>query len=227
MKTIADRVKELREQRGWSQSELARQVSAVYRDGKIKPQSVQQLEEGTVKRPKYLLELAKVLGTTPEYLLTGRIPRPISVSSLSLGISDGSFEAGPDLRGRHPLISWVQAGKWSQIMDNFHPGDAEDWVPCPVSCSPSTFVLRVRGGSMEPEFREGDLIFVDPEAPVENGKYVVVRLDDREEATFKRLVIEGDEKYLEAVNPAWPERIIRVDENATICGVVVFSGKYR
>ena len=104
-------------------------------------------------------------------------------------------------------------------------GDAEDLLPCPVRCSPDTFVLRVRGESMEPKFHDGDLIFVDPEAAPLSGRYVVVRLEDSHEATFKQLIVEGDRQFLKAMNPDWPQRIIEVDSNATICGVVVFKGE--
>jgi SOS-response transcriptional repressor LexA len=100
---------------------------------------------------------------------------------------------------------------------------AEDLLPCPVRCSKDTFVLRVRGESMEPKFHDGDLIFVDPEAAPISGRYVVVRLECSHEATFKQLIVEGDRQFLKAVNPNWPQRIIEV--NATICGVVVFKGE--
>jgi len=59
----------------------------------------------------------------------------------------------------------------------------------------------------------------------DHGKYVVVRLDDSNEATFKQLVIEGGRKYLKALNPDWPDRIIEVNVKATICGVIVFKGQ--
>jgi SOS-response transcriptional repressor LexA len=135
-------------------------------------------------------------------------------------------EAGPDVRGRVPLISWVQAGAWAEIIDNFAPGDAAEWLPCPISHGPRTYVLRVRGESMlnpagRPSFQDGDLIFVDPDRQAEQGSLVVVRLEDEHEATFKKLVIEGDQKYLRALNPAWPQPIMRVNGNATICGVVI------
>lgn len=129
-----------------------------------------------------------------------------------------------------PLISWVQAGEWSEVIDNFAPGDAEEWPPCPVRHSASTFALRVRGESMQnplgrPSFCDGDLIFVDPERPAMHNSLVIVRLDDSKEATFKRLVIEGDQQYLRPLNPAWPEQVIRINGNATMCGVVIFKGE--
>ena len=132
---------------------------------------------------------------------------------------------GPDLRSLHPLISWVQAGNWYEISESFVPAYGAELLPCPVSCSPESFVLRVRGSSMEPKFHEGDLIFVDPNVSPDHGKYVVVRLDESNEATFKQLIIEEGKQYLKALNPDWPNRIIEVDEEATICGVIVFKGE--
>ncbi len=124
-----------------------------------------------------------------------------------------------------PLISWVQACEIPVITTTSEQRIAEDILPCPVPCSPGSFVLRVKGASMEPRFYNGDLIFVDPEVVAESGKYVVVRLEDTDEATFKQLIIEGGRRYLKALNPDWPDRIIEIDENTKICGVVVFKGE--
>jgi len=145
--------------------------------------------------------------------------------SSSTDASEMNASTGPDIRGLRPLISWVQAGEWSEISEGFVPQYGMELLPCPVKCSPDSFVLRVRGLSMEPKFHEGDLIFVDPHAAAIHGKYVVVRLDDSNEATFKQLIVEGDQKYLKALNPDWPNRIIEVNAAATICGVVVFRGE--
>ena len=132
---------------------------------------------------------------------------------------------GPSPHGLRPLISWVQAGAWTEIAGSFRAEDAETYLPCPVRCSSETYVLRVRGESMEPRFRDGDLIFVDPAASPDHGRFVVVLAEDSNEATFKQLIVEGDRKYLKALNPDWPERIVRCDSSAIICGVVVFRGE--
>lgn len=125
----------------------------------------------------------------------------------------------------HPLISWVQAGKWEALDWNFTVEHADEAWPCPVDCSDETFVLKIKGQSMEPRFAEGDLIFVDPHAAPGHKKFVVVRANDSLEATFKQLVVEENRKYLKALNPDWPDRIVEIGENTTICGVVVFKGE--
>lgn len=137
-----------------------------------------------------------------------------------------NFEDGPESRGEVPVISWVQAGQWCDATDPFLPGVAEDWLPCPVKHGSRAFALRVRGVSMENtsgkySYSDGDIIYVDPDKQAENGSRVIVRLDDQKEATFKQLVIEGDHKYLKALNPAWPDKIIEINGNATICGVII------
>jgi len=38
-------------------------------------------------------------------------------------------------------------------------------------------------------------------------------------------VFEGDRRYLRAINPGWPDPIMKIDGNATICGVVIFKGE--
>jgi SOS-response transcriptional repressor LexA len=78
---------------------------------------------------------------------------------------------------------------------------------------------------MEPKFHDGDLIFVDPLVSAQSCRYVVVRLEHPQEATFKQLIVEGGRRYLKALNPDWPNRIIEMDSDATICGVVVFKGE--
>lgn len=133
--------------------------------------------------------------------------------------------AGPDICSLHPLISWVQAGEWSEISEGYVPQYESELLPCPVRCSEETFVLRVHGVSMEPKFHEGDLIFVDPNVTPSHGKYVVVQLDESNEATFKQLIVEENRQYLKALNPDWPNRIIEVNSAATIVGVVVFKGE--
>lgn len=133
----------------------------------------------------------------------------------------GNTEPGPSIKGEYPLISWVQAGDWSNIMDDFNPGDAEAFYACPKRCSAQTFMLRVRGRSMEPKYQDGDLLFVDPDASYQHGSNVIVKLTDAQEATFKRLVIDGNKKWLEPLNPDWPEKAIQINGNAKIVGVVI------
>ncbi len=122
-----------------------------------------------------------------------------------------------------PLLSMVQAGNWTEIQDA-SPVDVE-FYPCPVKCSKKSFIVKVDGESMLPDFKPGDLIYVDPEQQPENSSYVVARLDDANQATFKQLIIDGSKKYLKALNPDWPQKFVEINGNCTIVGRVIFTGK--
>lgn len=150
----------------------------------------------------------------------------ISVSVQAPGISGDNVAQGPEIRGLIPLISWVQAGCWREVSDIYAVGDGEQLLPCPVAHGPRTFALRIRGESMynpheRRSFREDDIIFVDPDVIPTHRAFVVVKLEGSQEATFKQLIVEGRQMYLKALNPAWPEPILHVDESAVFCGVAI------
>jgi SOS-response transcriptional repressor LexA len=129
------------------------------------------------------------------------------------------------IHSRHPLITWALAGQWEQLAEHFDPDDAEAWLPCPVPCSPRTFVLRAQGESMAPRFGSGDLIFVDPQVTPETDRFVVVQLAEGEEPILRQLGVEGGKRYLKALNSAWPNPIQAANADMKVCGVVVFKGE--
>jgi SOS-response transcriptional repressor LexA len=141
------------------------------------------------------------------------------------GLEPALVHDGSTASSHHRLISWDQVGEGHDLSENLPPPYGTELLSCPVKCSAETFVLRVRGSSMEPKFREGELIFVDPLAPANHGKFVVVRLAESNEVTFKQLVLEDGNKYLKALNPDWPNRIVQVPPDTAICGVIVFKGE--
>lgn len=162
-----------------------------------------------------LIALAKTLRCTVNWLIEG-------VDT----IQDANTSPLSYNGGKVPLIDWVQAGDFQRVTDPYEVGDAERWIPSPIEGRAQIFALRVRGPSMEPRFRDGEIIYVDPHKEAENGSIVVVRLEDSVEATFKQLWIDGNQWLLKALNPDWPRQIIEVKETATICGVVVFKGEH-
>lgn len=126
-----------------------------------------------------------------------------------------------------PVIAWVQAGTWTKIDEQEVDLYSTETYPCPVPCGPMTYILRVIGDSMIDEYRPGDMIFVDPEVVAVHGDDVIALMHDTGETTFKRLIEDGNKKYLKALNQNWPERYIKINGNCSIIGTVIFSGKPR
>lgn len=129
-----------------------------------------------------------------------------------------------DLRAEVPLISWVQAGNWRNLVDNFQPGDAERWIATNAKLSKHAFALRIVGDSMTnpggvPSFPEGTVIILDPERSAQPGKFVVVRQNSDTECTFKQLVRDAGKHYLKPLNPRYP--ILEMLPDAVVSGVLV------
>lgn len=205
--TVGERIKKATKARGMTVDELAA-VTGYSRS------NIYDIFRGD-HQPKALHKFAGALKASLQYLESGR------------GEMFGpSAEEGPSIKGQVPLISWVQAGNWNDASDPYAVGDAEDWLACPAKHGPRTYCLRVRGPSMynpggRYSYQEGSIIFVDPDRRAEHGDRVIVRLEDSAETTFKQLIEEGGELYLRALNPSWPEPIIKINSHATICGVVI------
>lgn len=126
-----------------------------------------------------------------------------------------------------PVISWVQAGAWTEIGYSEVDMSTAETYPCPVPCGPMTYILRVIGESMIDEYKQGDMIFVDPEVVPVHGDDVIALMLDTGETTFKRLVEDGTTKFLKALNKNWPEPYVKINGNCSIIGTVIFSGKPR
>jgi SOS-response transcriptional repressor LexA len=122
-------------------------------------------------------------------------------------------------RRKIPVISYVQAGNWCTLVDNFAPGDADEWVETTGKYSETTYALRVNGTSMQPTINENAIIIVDPQAEWGHNKIVVVRQNGDDEVTVKRLIKDGGTWLLKPDNDRFP--IMTMKEDAHVCGVVV------
>jgi SOS-response transcriptional repressor LexA len=164
----------------------------------------------------------------------------VSVSDLfekdfrQLGSSTG-FDNNVDLSQKIPLegrpipvISWVAAGSLSSIETVLRDTEIDEWLPPNKDCGKSGYGLKVTGMSMSPFFLPDDRIYVNPEVQtfdLQTGDLVIIACYGETEATFKKLIIEGDNKYLQPLNPNWPEQIIKLTEDCRLVGKVV--GLYR
>ncbi len=94
-----------------------------------------------------------------------------------------------------PVINKVSAGYPSDFNDLDYPvGIADDYIRCPDMHDPNAFAVRVVGDSMEPKFREGDIVIFSPAAEVHNGDDCFIRFAMPHETTFKRVFFESDNK---------------------------------
>ena len=158
--------------------------------------------------------------------------------ALALGISvDSLFSGAPNVSPapmgtkRVPVITSIQAGMWAEIVDSFQPGDAGDWLLTDIDLSDGSFALDIRGNSMEPEFKDGDRVIIDPEVAPQPGDFVAAK-NGEQEATFKKYRPRGIDARgnvifeLVPLNDDYPT--LRSDvQQINIVGTMVEHRKYR
>ena len=87
-----------------------------------------------------------------------------------------SGAAARSVTRRVPLIGLAQAGGEGYFDDGGYPvGGGWDEVSLPEIADANAYALEISGESMEPVFRDGDLVIVSPSAPIRRGDRVVVR----------------------------------------------------
>lgn len=201
METVGQRIKSLRRITKTSQKELGKFCG-------VSDVAVGYWEKDVnVPGGESLAKLAKYFNTSIDYILYGT-----------------EFEGNLITKMRRvPVISWVQAGQFTECKAAEVFSDVDKWVETSLRIGDSSFALEVKGDSMTnpnglPTIPEGATVIVDPDAEPAHGKIVVARIDGTNEATVKKLVIDGPQKFLVPLNPRYPN--IPINGNCLIIGVV-------
>ena len=81
------------------------------------------------------------------------------------------------------------------------------------------FVIPIKGDSMEPDYHDGDLVFIQTSVDLNDGVIGVFNYNG--DAYIKQLVIDEDQAYLHSLNPAYKHMPITPDTDFRIIGEVV------
>lgn len=122
---------------------------------------------------------------------------------------------------RIPLIGLAQAGSDAYFDDAGYPvGGAWDEIELPNVNDPHAYALEIAGDSMEPVYRDGDIVIVSPAAPTRRGDRVILRTTAGE-VMAKELVRRSARRVeLASLNPAFPGRSLDVNEVAWMARII-------
>lgn len=122
---------------------------------------------------------------------------------------------------RIPLIGLAQAGAEGYFDDAGYPvGGSWDEIDLPSVADPHAYAVEISGESMEPVYRDGDIVIVSPAAPTRRGDRVVVRSIEGE-VLAKELVRRSARRIeLASLNPAFPDRSFDIDEVTWIARII-------
>lgn len=92
-----------------------------------------------------------------------------------------------------PVINKVAAGYPHHFTDlDYPPSVADEYVRCVDLNDPQAFAARVVGDSMEPTYREGDVVVFSPNKPAASGMDCFVRFERDCSTTFKRFFMDDE-----------------------------------
>lgn len=237
------------------QTELSKLVG-----DKCTPQTIQNILSGGQKTSKYTPRIAVALDCEALWLSdgVGKAParrkhesrlRDASISGSNSGVivksrpdgehtivgkkpsAYGNFERAAVGYREIPVISYVQAGMMTEAVDPFSLGDGFETITTDLDLSGGAFGLIIKGPSMEPEFKEGDKVIIDPAIAPQPGDFVVAK-NSHEEATFKKYRPRGTSERGDMIFELVPlnddfAMLHSERDHLHIIGVMVEHRKYR
>jgi phage repressor protein C with HTH and peptisase S24 domain len=132
----------------------------------------------------------------------------------------GQGQAG-DLGQRIPVIGYAQAGDEGYFDDGGFPiGAGWDELSFPHIGDPHAYALEVTGDSMEPVYRDGDIIVVSPGGSVRRGDRVVVKTAEGE-VMAKQLVRQSARRVeLASLNTMHEDRVLNLGDVLWIARII-------
>lgn len=169
--SIGKRIANLREEYGWKQYELAQKMD-------LNPAALNKIENGkrSIKEEE-ISKVAQIFGISTDTLLGVNTPRP---------------------GNRIPILGTVVAAQPAYAAENIVGWEE---VTDKMSMQGKLFALKVKGSSMEPEFKEGDIVIVREQPDIESGDIAVVLING-DEATLKKVKKDPNGLFLYAFNQA-------------------------
>lgn len=206
LETMGQRIRALRREKNLTQGDLAKIV------GVSAPNVTGWEKDAYAPKAEPLSKMASYFGVSTSFITNGDESGPQLDNNVA-----------PVNQKLIPVLSWVQAGTMTSV-EEINPLEITQWLPPLSSDDPDgCFYLRVVGISNYPTYADGDYILINPSYQVcdlISEDLVVVR--NNSDATFKKFVIESDErKYLQALNPNFQPNIIEFEEGMELVGLVI------
>lgn len=178
--TPGQRIRQAREQRGWSQANLAQKVG-------ISQPAIKKIEDGDTVRSRFLHRISALLDIPYAEL----DPNPVPAQGMILP-KERILLPTQDF----PVYAAAEGGPGEIIISSdpiaFLPR------PAPLMHVKSAYGLNVTGTSMEPEFFSGETALVNPLLPIVAGEAYVFYAEQEGEAraALKRLRRATPEEWL-------------------------------
>lgn len=207
MKDLGQKIRERRLSLGWSVTKLATLAE-------ISQSFLSKLEKGSGTGSwETYIKLAGALGISVESLLVSR----------------SNVEPAPGDWRKIPILDSRQAAKWKADSSVSDLVDVE-MIMTNLEHPPSTFAQRIVDPSMEPKFKIGDVVVIDPTIQPLPGDFIVASLMG--DALFRQYRVAGINEQGHEIFEIWPLNLnypsMRSDRSQlAIVGTMVEQRSYR
>lgn len=190
--TTGERMKQRRKELGFSAEKIAERLG-------VSPATIYRYEKGDIEKVPVdsLAELARILQTTPAYLMGWEEQTEPKKPTIPKG-----FSPMPEMV-QVPLIGSIACGTPITAEQN-----VKSYIGVPAAWH-ADFALECHGDSMAPTICDGDVVCIRSQPEVEQGQIAAVRIG--EEATLKHFYFQNGVMTLLADNP-------------TVCPPMVYTG---
>ena len=206
METFADRLNKALQLRNMTASELSK------RSG-INEGAISQYRAGAYKASQSNLDkLSKILNVQIPWLMGCDVPMQIQTNQYDYNINLVAPQITDDVV-TFPVMGDVSAG--------FDKIAIEDWTGDKIDVPPQYlkgrnkddfFVLRVKGDSMYPEYKDGDKVLILKQNAVDYSGQVAVAIYNDDMGTIKKVEYRPNCVNLVPINPQYqPEEVKDVD----------------
>lgn len=197
--TTGQRIKELRIEKGLTQTELGEKVN-------ISNKTISKYEKGSVEPSMTMLaEFAEIFGVSTDYILG--ISSDRNSDTKKYDVDKTISKIGIPVGARVPIVGVIRAG-----LPIFAEENIEGWEFTSLSNPNEYFYLRVTGDSMiGAGIQEGALALIHKQDYANNGQIVACMVDE-ENATLKRFRQHGDTVMLMPANDNYEPIILDASE---------------
>ena len=235
-KYIGNQIKTFRKSAGFTQDELAKRLNTT-------KQTISRYEKGDRKANQDMLfELCDIFGvsiddffpsqnetlqsptTSPIQTIYDQLHQPRKAKVLTYAERQLEEQNEEETKGNE-VSEVIQLYSYDYYDHPASAGTGQylndvrvERIDLPVDID-ADFVIPIKGDSMEPDYHDGDLVFIQTSVDLNDGVIGVFNYNG--DAYIKQLIIDKGQAYLHSLNPAYKDMPITPDTDFRIIGEVV------
>ena len=235
-KYIGNQIKTFRKSAGFTQDELAKRLNTT-------KQTISRYEKGDRKANQDMLfELCDIFGvsiddffpsqnetlqsptTSPIQTIYDQLHQPRKAKVLTYAERQLEEQNEEETKGNE-VSEVIQLYSYDYYDHPASAGTGQylndvrvERIELPVDID-ADFVIPIKGDSMEPDYHDGDLVFIQTSVDLNNGVIGVFNYNG--DAYIKQLVIDKEQAYLHSLNPIYKDMPITPETDFRIIGEVV------